>query len=385
MRLMNVLLVPSAYFPSLGGVEELTSKLASQYEMRGHSVAVLTNQWPSSLFGQDEIDGRRVFRLPFLLPELNAKSLIRLLVFFPVILLRLIRIVRNVRPDVLHVICCSGNLPYACVLSWILRVPLVVTAQGEIGMDAAGLYQSDSYVPRNFRRYIKQASWVTACSSDTRDELLEYSGTARCTVIDNGIDMTEFEIRHDNPRLATGRPYVFAMGRHVHQKGFDVLIRAWHQLQLQDFDLVIGGSGTDTELLQALICELKLEDSVHLIGRLNRNEVVCHLQHAACFVLPSRHEPFGIVVLEAMAARTPVIATAVGGVPEFVIDGVNGRLVPGNDVNAMAKALQELIVHGASETQISAGHATAVKHDWSSIAIEYLNIYSRCIAGEEQA
>jgi glycogen(starch) synthase len=381
---MRVLLVPSAYFPSLGGVEELTSKLASQYEIHGHSVAVLTNQWPSSLSGQDEIDGRRVFRLPFLLPELNAKSLIRLLVLFPVILLRLIRIVRNVRPDVLHVICCSGNLPYACVLSRILGVPLVVTAQGEIGMDAAGLYQSDAYVPRNFRRFIQRASWVTACSSNTREELLEYSGTAHCTVIHNGIDITEFEIQHDNPRLARGRPYVFAMGRHVYQKGFDVLIGAWHQLQLQGYDLVVGGSGKDTELLGDLIRDHELESSVHLIGRLDRAGVVSHLQHAACFVLPSRHEPFGIVVLEAMAARAPVIATEVGGVPEFVTDGVNGRLVPGNDVNAMAQAIQELIVNGASETQISAGHATAVEHDWSSIATEYLNIYSKCIAREVQ-
>lgn len=376
--------MPSAYFPSLGGVEELTSKLASQYEMRGHSVAVLTNQWPSSLSGKAEIDGRRVFRLPFLLPEFNGRLLIRLVVFLPVILLRLIGIIRNVRPDVLHVICCSGNLPYACMLSRILRIPLVVTAQGEIGMDAAGLYQSDAYVPTNFRRFVQQASWVTACSSNTRKELLEYSGTSRCEVIHNGIDITEFEIQHDNPRLARGRPFVFAMGRHVYQKGFDVLIRAWHQLQLQDYDLVIGGSGTDTELLKDLIREHELESSVHLIGRLDRVGVVSHLQYAACFVLPSRHEPFGIVVLEAMAASATVIATEVGGVPEFVTDAVNGRLVPGNDVNGMAQAIQELIVNGACETQISAGHATAVEHDWSSIATEYLNIYSKCIAGEVQ-
>jgi glycosyltransferase involved in cell wall biosynthesis len=174
------------------------------------------------------------------------------------------------------------------------------------------------------------------------------------------------------------------MGRHVHQKGFDVLIRAWHQLQLQDYDLVIGGSGTDTELLRNLIHDHELESSVHLIGRLDRHGVVSHLQHAGCFLLPSRHEPFGIVVLEAMAARTPVIATAVGGVPEFVTHGVNGHLVPGNDVDAMAKALQELIMNGISKTQVSAGHATAVDHDWSAIASEYLKIYTKCIAGEVQ-
>lgn len=377
--------MPSAYFPSLGGVEELTSKLAAQYESQGHSVAVLTNQWPSSLAERAEVDGQIIYRVPFLLPEKHIRTLIRLITLSPVILIRLVNIVREFRPEILHVICCSANLPYAIMLSRMLGIAVVVTAQGEIGMDAAGLYQSDAYVPRNFSTFINQASWVTACSSNTRDELLEYTGTARCTVIHNGIDMTEFEIRHDNPRLATGRPYVFAMGRHVQQKGFDVLIRAWGELHVQTHDLIIGGAGTDTELLQALIGELKLEDSVQLIGRLDRNGVVSHLQHASCFVLPSRHEPFGIVVLEAMAARTPFIATAVGGVPEFVTDGENGRLVPGDNVHAMAQVLQELIVNGASEAQISAGHATAVEHDWSSIATEYLNIYSKCIAGEEQA
>lgn len=381
---MKILLLPSAYFPSLGGVEELTSKLAAQYESHGHHVAVLTNQWPRTLSEQDQVDGKRIYRVPFLLPEIDIRVLIRLITMFPIILVRLLGIIREFRPDILHVICCSGNLPYALMLGRMLGIGVVVTAQGEIGMDAAGLYQSDTYVPRNFSRFIQQASWVTACSENTREELLKYSGTDHCDVIHNGIDKSEFEIRHENPRMGSGRPYVFAMGRHVHQKGFDTLIRVWNELSIQSHDLVIGGSGTDTDTLRQLITNLNLEGSVHLVGRLDRNGVVSHLQHATSFLLPSRHEPFGIVVLEAMAAKTPVIATAVGGVPEFVTDGVNGRLVPSDDINAMAAALQDLIINGASEAQINAGYATAVEHDWYSIANEYLAIYAKCIAGEVQ-
>lgn len=381
---MRILIAPSAYYPSLGGVEELTSKLAKTFELKGHEVTVVTNRWPFNQTRSELVDGIRVVRIPYRLPERSTNLLIRFVLFVWLSLIDLFLFATKFRPDVVHVVCCSSNLPYMSMLCKVFSIPLVITAQGEIGMDAAGLYKSDAYVPRHFKDLVKGATWITACSSNTREELLEYSGTAHCAVIHNGIDMTEFEQRHNNPRSAAGRPYVFAMGRHVHQKGFDVLIRAWHQLQRQDFDLVIGGTGTDTELLQEMIHELKLENSVHLIGRLDRNGVVSHLQHASCFVLPSRHEPFGIVVLEAMAARTPVIATAVGGVPEFVTDGVNGRLVPGNDVNAMAMALQELIVNGASETQINSGFATAVEHDWSSIATEYLNIYAKCISGEVQ-
>jgi glycogen(starch) synthase len=381
---MRITIWPSAYAPSLGGVEELSAKLAKHYNLCGHDCDIIVNRWPKNLPREARVDDILVHRMTFRLPENNMKVFLLFLAIGWIDILQLFAKCLRDGSDLHHVICCSSNLPFALMIARLLRKPIVVTAQGEIGMDASGLYQSRSFVPRNLRKFITQASWITACSAHTCQELLEYSGTTRCAVVHNGIDLSEFHVTHENPRLAAGRPYVFAMGRHVQQKGFDVLIRAWHQLQLHDFDLVIGGSGTDTEYLQELIRELKLEGSVHLIGRLDRTEVVSHLQHASCFVLPSRHEPFGIVVLEAMAARTPVIATAVGGVPEFVTDGVNGRLVPGNDVDAMAQAIQELIVNGANETQISAGHATAVEHDWSSIATEYLNIYSKCIAGEVQ-
>lgn len=381
---MKILLMPSAYFPSLGGVEELTSKLARRYIHVGHSVTILTNQWPKHLPKVELIDDLCVYRIPFLLPESSPRHFIRFAVSIPHIILNVFRLIREVRPDVIHVICCSTNLPYAWLLSRLLGIPFIVTAQGEIGMDAGRMYQSASFVPRTLRFFLQSAAWVTACSTDTLRELLEYTATSRCEVVMNGIDLNEYCELHANPRIDSGRQYLFAVGRHVYQKGFDVLIRAWHELQLRDVDLVIGGSGTESESLQELITTLKLDGSVYLIGRLDRRGVVSHLQHAECFVLPSRHEPFGIVVLEAMAAKTPVLATSVGGVPEFVTDGINGRLVPGDNVNAMAQALQELIISGASDTQIVRGHATAVAHDWSAIANEYLDIYSKCIAGEVQ-
>lgn len=381
---MRIVLCPSAYFPSLGGVEELTGKLALEYKKRGHHVEVLVNKWPSNLHHRESILGVDVTRVSFRVPGLSVRVLLSFVLFGWMSILQTIIFGLRFKPDVIHVVCSSTNLTYAVFLSKFMRKPLVVTAQGEIGMDASRVYQGKSFVPLTFSQLVRQSSWITACSSSTREELLKYANLNRCTVVRNGISMMEFSQLQANPRSKCSRKYVFAMGRHVHQKGFDVLIRAWYQLQLQDFDLVIGGSGTDTDLLQELISDLNLNDSVHLIGRLDRTGVVSHLQHATCFVLPSRHEPFGIVVLEAMAARTPVIATAVGGVPEFVTDGINGRLVPDDNVNAMAQALHELIVNGASQTHISAGYATAVEHDWPSIASEYLNIYSKCIAGEVQ-
>jgi glycogen(starch) synthase len=382
---MRIVLCPSAYYPSLGGVEELTEKLAREYINSGHEVEILVNKWPPSLCNRDSKLGVDITRVSFRVPGSSPRVLLSFVLLGWLSILQTIVFALRFRPDAIHVICNSTNLLYAVLLSKILKKPLVVTAQGEIGMDARGVYRNKSFVAMTLRYLIRHSSWTTACSKATRDELLDFTKLSACTVVSNGISIDEFIHVQSNPRINTGQKFVFAMGRHVYQKGFDILIRAWNKLQLHDYDLVIGGAGSDTEELKLLILELKLAKRVHLIGRLDRIGVVSHLQHAECFVLPSRHEPFGIVVLEAMAARTPVIATSVGGVPEFVADGVNGCLVPGNDVDGLASALSNLVANGVSQGQLDAGYATAVAHDWSTIAGEYLEIYSKCIAGEVQA
>lgn len=379
---MKVVLCPSAYHPSLGGVEELTEKLGLEYLAEGHDVEILVNKWPKHLRRYEVHNDLPVTRIAFRVPGVSFRVLITCMLSGWFSLLQCVVFAANLKPDIVHVICCSSNLVYVVFIAKIFRIPVVVTAQGEIGMDSNCLYQSRSFISLTLRHLLRTVKWVTACSVNTRNELMEYTGVKTCEVIHNGISLHEFDSLRQNPRSHLCRPFVVAMGRHVHQKGFDLLIRAWKELNLQSHDLVIGGAGTNTNNLQFLINDLNLGDSVELIGRLDRNGVISHLQHATCFVLPSRQEPFGIVVLEAMAARTPVIATGVGGVPEFVIDGVNGRLVPPDDVSALASALHDLIINGVNESQLSAGYSTAVAHDWSSIATEYLNIYSKCIAGE---
>jgi glycosyltransferase involved in cell wall biosynthesis len=94
------------------------------------------------------------------------------------------------------------------------------------------------------------------------------------------------------------------------------------------------------------------------------------------FVLPSRHEPFGIVNLEAMAASKPVVATDVGGVAEFVEADVTGLLVPPDDAPALAAALVEVLARPALAHELGArGAKRSLEFDWSRIAGRYADVY----------
>lgn len=117
---------------------------------------------------------------------------------------------------------------------------------------------------------------------------------------------------------------------------------------------------------------------MRLVGRTDRAETARWFKGASVFVLRSRHEPFGFVNVEAMAAGVPVVATRVGGVPEFVIDGEKGLLVPPESPDAMARALQHLLDDDALRQGLVANASKRVtEFRWTSIAGEYLDVYGR--------
>ena len=131
---------------------------------------------------------------------------------------------------------------------------------------------------------------------------------------------------------------VKTLGRFVHKKGFDVLLHAAAHAAAQgaSFRLEIGGDGPEGDSLKALVARLQIEDRVVFCGWVD--DVAGFLADADLFALPSRIEPFGIVVLEAMACGVPIVATRVSG-PLEILDEDTALLVPSDDPAAMAEAM----------------------------------------------
>lgn len=387
---MNIALFASAFHPSLGGVEELCRQLALELMRQGHGVIVLANRWPRDLPASECINGVSVYRFPQRVPEGTAAHKLAFYLTHRLIARRMLSVLRHHEVDLLHVQCVSSNAHYAMIAQEKLRLPLVVTLHGELTMDASQLFTRSAHARALLRRSLDRADVITACSGDAladAEKFYSRSLGTRARAILNGVDLEEFSgiAPYKHPR-----PYIFALGRFVREKGFDVLLRAYAAQRGRSVgafpDLIIAGDGPEMAAWAQLVVELGIRESVDLPGRLGRREVASYMAGCEFFVLPSRQEPLGIVNLEAMASGKAVLGSRVGGVPEVVLDGETGLLVEGESVDSLAAGLQVLVGDIAMRNRMGdAGRKRAAEFAWPAVAKKYLDVYEAAIAmGKDQ-
>ena len=381
---MNIALFASAFHPSLGGVEELCRQLALELMRQGHGVIVLTNRWPRDLPAVETIDGISVYRLPFRLPEGSAKAAINYHLTHRGIEQNLLDVLRSHRINMLHVQCVSSNAYYAMIAQQKLNLPLVVTLQGELTMDANQIFQKSPQAQGLLRTVLRRADEITACSQRTLRDAEEFFGQPfkeKACVIFNGVNFDEFE--NITPRHHEC-PYILSLGRLAPQKGFHTLIQAFGKSGLADSTvLVIGGDGPEMNNLRTLANNLGLADRINFAGRLGREGVASYLAGCQFFVLASPAEPFGIVIIEAMAAGVPVIAVNNAGPAEIITDGVNGLLVDRSEPELLAAAMQR----PRSDPDLACRMGKAAKQRasefaWPKITQQYLDAYAAAEAGD---
>ena len=373
---MNVALFASAFHPHVGGVEELVRQLAHAFRRKGCGAIVVTNRWPLELPEFEEWEGISVYRFAMRTPGDSLRERVKYQLTHAAIARRMLDVLTRHEINLLHVQCISANGYYAQTARRALRLPLVVTAQGERTMDAGQIYQRSPFMNRMLCALLAEADHITACSRHTLDDLEEWYGQPlgpRAQVVYNGIDLSSFAdpVPYPHPR-----PYVLGIGRHVPQKGFDVLLKAFALSNQVSHDLLLAGEGPERPNLECLAADLGLGDRVCFVGRAARPLAVSLFAGCSFFVLPSRLEPQGIVNLEAMAAGKAVLASNVGGVPEIVRDGEKGLLVPAEGVPALAQAITRLAADAPLRQKLgAAGRERAGAFDWDAIAEQYLDIY----------
>ena len=370
----RIALFPSAFHPSLGGVEELTGQLALNFVKRGLDVMIFTNRWPRDLAVQEHWRGVALRRLPMRLPENGFKSVIGSWLTRSSVFRELVAQVKRFKAEVIHVQCVSSNGWYAAAVAAYLGVPLVVTAQGELTMDAGRLYEKSPFYNRLLQLLLGSANRVTGCSMATLREIEVFFGrpfSERGAVVYNGVGLEAFEA---GPSWSHKAPYFFGIGRIVPQKGFYELIQAYGASGVKGIDLLLAGDGPDIERLCRLRDELGLCGRVHFLGRAGRTAVHSLLRGATGVVVPSLREPFGIVSLEALAAGKALLASRVGGIPEVVPHGAGVRLVPPGNVDALAEGLRWL--QGGATADCAEGlRRHAMRFVWPRIAERYLAVY----------
>jgi starch synthase len=252
-------------------------------------------------------------------------------------------------------------------------------------------YQLSSYCERSA---IETADAVIAVSSAMATDVVRaYPAVdqARVHVIYNGIDADEYRPdpatdvleRHG---IDPGAPSVMFIGRVTRQKGIDQLLAAAGSF-VPDAQLVLCAGAPDTPEIgaetRARVDALReARSGVFWIEEmLPVREKVQLLTHASVFVCPSVYEPFGLINLEAMACEVPVVASAVGGIPEIVVDGETGWLVPPADPGALAERVNALLVAPAEARRMGQAGRRRVLEEfrWDVIAERTVALYRRLV------
>jgi glycogen(starch) synthase len=381
VRAPAVALVASSFAPYVGGVEEHVRHVAAELRDQGVRVVVWTVDRGEGL-GVQQIDGTTVRYLPCPLPSATLRGVTGFVAKAPSALRQWLLAWRRDRPEILHVQCFGPNGLYALAMHRVLRLSLVISSHGETFADDHAIFEQSSLIRVGFREALRRAAAVTGCSVLVVNDLADRFGFVGTVIVPNGVTPVAEAPVSSNPPLSRRRSGdIVALGRLEHVKGFDLLLRAFAEAALpDDIHLVIGGEGSQLQALEQLTTELGLEPSVRFVGRVPPDEVDHFLRSASVAVVPSRSEAFGMVVLEAWRAGTPVIASSRGGPAHLVADGIDGVLVDPEMPRELTAALVRLT--GDADLRQRLAHRGTLRvrdFTWATVVGAYAEIYRRTL------
>lgn len=270
------------------------------------------------------------------------------------------RAVRAEAPDLLHTHMVHADV-YGSIAAHALRVPFVSTRHN----DDRYLLGPFRYVDRAFMHGIRQVIAISdaVCAFHVRAGL----PAEKLVTIHYGLDHVPAqpsEVTPEDVGIAPEAPLVLAIGRLIEQKDHATLLHAFAGVQQEraDAQLAILGWGRLEEQTKQLVHTLGLEESVHVLGRVEPRD---WLTRADIFAHTSLWEGFGIVLLEAMLAGLPIVATRVSAVPEIVVDGETGLLADPGDAAAVASHLLALLDDAERRTALGTAGRERARSEFS--------------------
>jgi glycosyltransferase involved in cell wall biosynthesis len=362
---MRIVHLYKEYSPVLGGIENHVRWLAEHQAARGHDVSVLVcgSRWRGEVLHMNRVRVIRAGRL------FTAASM-PISVTYP-------RLVRRLRADIAHL---HLPFPLGALSNWLVgrSRATVITYHCDIVRQRMLL---KLYGPLLDRVLASCHAIITTSRQYAESSLRLAPVTDRCVVIPLAIDTARFA------RPEEAREGLLFVGRLRYYKRLDTLLRA--MTHLPGVHLSVIGEGPMRPAAERLTRRLDLGSRVSFLGEVPDSELPAYYAAARLLVLPadSRAEAFGTVLLEAMAAGTPVVSTEIGTATSWVnVDGITGRVVPPRDPTALADAIEDLLSNEPLRARM--GHAArervTVEFDFDTMLDRVEHVYESVLAQESR-
>lgn len=286
--------------------------------------------------------------------------------------------------DLMHTHCYKGNILFGFIPKRIRNIPLVSTIHGWTGIRRFSRIRLYQWIETKSLKFIDAVVLVNKAML-SKPRIKNYN-VKKFYIINNGIPINGYrdnncELDSEIAAFCKEGFVVGSIGRLSEEKGFDYLIEAVNLLakKIDNLKLIIIGEGPKREYLYKKTVTLKLADRIFLPG--HRNCGSKYLPLLDVFVLPSLNEGLPITILEAMMAKTPIVATRVGGIPDVLQNGKGGLLIEPCNPQSLAKAIMEIRENKRLSEIITlfSYNEVITKYNSQNMASQYYDIYQKVL------
>ncbi len=401
-RPIRIVMLARAVFPlhGYGGIERHVYHLTKYLTQLGVEVTLYVQTPPANTEAGDlRLRAIEVLRYDYTSPFLPPNGVIGRQINYPIYSWRIGRRVAqrvlNGEFDVVHSqgLCAFGYALARQREARLRGIPFVANPHGMEEFRVPDRRKWLAYAPFRWLYAYghRQADRVIATDACTKDDLPHYLGVdpERVVVIPSAIDVNEClsYVRSDlrsalrfRLGLTRGGPILLSVGRLEPNKGFDVLIAALARLRNElppNWRWLLVGNGSHRATLEQQARDAGIAEHTLFVGRLNDEELHSLYEEVDLFVHPTRYEGSSLVTLEAMIHRRPVVASAIGGIPDKVFPNRNGLLVRPGDVDDLVAKLRAAFAARAQWSEWGAASEQIVRStfDWPVVAQQTLDLY----------
>jgi glycosyltransferase involved in cell wall biosynthesis len=371
-----------------GGVDQVVLNLFREMSRGPYAPRMLISSWEHPAPVESIEDGRPTARLRLRSPvgaKSQATHILTWLLALPRELLRLHKYLRTH-----HVAVANAHFPGLWALQFVLVKRILQSDLCLIlsfhGLDIVAASKTKGLERWLWKYVLRSADALVACSEDLAEQVRAFEPRAKGTTvaIHNGLDIDAFMSERDpefvpNPRLDE-RQIILNVAAYEPKKGLDILIRAFAMIvQAGESKLCLVLVGVDRGIrgeLEALAASLGARERVLFFADVSHSRLHPFYRAAQVFCLPSRSEPFGLVLLEAGAFALPVVASRIGGIPEIISHEETGLLVSPEDPALLAETLLHLLQNPAERVRLGEALKKRVRAEftWTRAHARYLRL-----------